>query len=66
MKGAFVTVVVILVLSLAVWSAFYAMAEPLESDDTKIVVGIIAGIVLFAKWVWGRVRKKEVKDDQKT
>jgi hypothetical protein len=64
-KGSFITVLVILVVSLAIWSAFYAMTEPLQSDETMIVVGVCAAMVLFAKWVLNRFIKKEVKSEQK-
>lgn len=67
MKGSFVTIAVIFVLSLAIWSVFYAMSgEPKGADETAVIVGICAGIVLIVKWVWSRVHKKEVKNGQKT
>ena len=44
-------------LSLVAWCAFYAFSEPLEPDETVVVVGVCAGVVFFSKWIWGRLRQ---------
>ena len=47
----------ILVLSLSVWTFFYVSpGAPLNASETAVVVGVCAGAVLVARWVWGRVR----------
>lgn len=57
MKGSTGTLAAILVLSLGVWTFFYlSPGAPLDASETAVVVGVCAGAVLLARWVWGRVR----------
>jgi hypothetical protein len=48
--------VIILVLSLAAWLYFYVDSVPLNAAETTVVVGLIALIVVLAKWVWTKKR----------
>jgi len=48
---------VTLVLSLGTWCFFYAVAMPLDSGATAVVVGLWMVIVIAAQMIWHRVRK---------
>ena len=50
------TAVIILVLSLAAWLYFYVDSVALNAAETTVVVGLIALIVILAKWVWTKNR----------
>jgi hypothetical protein len=56
-KASAGTLAAILVLSLAVWTFFYlSPGAPLDGAETTVVVGVCAGVVLLARWVWARLR----------
>lgn len=60
-RGSYVAVFATIALSLAVWVLFYYLEPPpLTAAETTVVVGMCAAIVLFAKWIRGRLvnRKK--------
>lgn len=47
----------VLVLSLAVWVFFYlSPGAPLDAGETAVVVGVCAGAVFVARWLWARLR----------
>ena len=46
MQGSVVNVVLILVVSLALWSLFYMADAPLNGPATMVVVGIVAVAVV--------------------
>ena len=65
MKGPVGTLAVILVLSLAVWTYFYlSPGAPLDAPETAVVVGVCAGAVFLARWIWGRLRGTRGGDGQ--
>lgn len=57
MKSSLGATAVILAMSLAAWVFFYLATGPLTAPETTVVVGICAVIVVFAKWLWTRMRK---------
>jgi hypothetical protein len=61
MTGSLPTLVAIGALSLAVWTVFYLLmpSTPLTAEETVIIVGVCAAIVLGAKWLWGRLRARD-------
>ena len=63
MKGSLATVVAILVLSLASWVGFYFLKAPLQPQETAVVVGICAVLVMIAKWLYGAITKKGSKSE---
>jgi hypothetical protein len=52
-------IVVIGALSLATWYFFYLEAMPLTPPETAFVVGGWVALVLVAKWLWGRLHRKD-------
>jgi hypothetical protein len=57
MKASAGTLAVILVLSLGVWMYFYVSpGAPLNASETAVVVGVCAGAVFLARWIWARFR----------
>ena len=48
------------VLSLAVWTFFYALTPetPLTPPETLVVVGACAAVVLLGRRAWSRLRRK--------
>ena len=63
MKASAGTLAAILVLSLAVWTYFYlSPGAPLNGSETAVVVGVCAGAVLLARFIWGRFRKARGSD----
>ncbi len=59
MKGSRVTVVVILILSLAIWMFFEIYSKGLDKAEIAVVVGFSIVVVLAGKWLWTRIFKKE-------
>jgi hypothetical protein len=59
MKASAGTLVAIIVLSLAVWTAFrlWVPGPPLDGAETMIIVGVCAGLVLVARFIVSRLRR---------
>jgi hypothetical protein len=55
-----------IVLSLAAWVFFYVLAPgtPLTPAETLVVVGLCAGVVLLAKWIWSFLRRPRQNNEQ--
>jgi divalent metal cation (Fe/Co/Zn/Cd) transporter len=51
MKGLAISVVIILVVSLALWSMFEVMEMPLDPQETSVVVGVVAIAVIGTRWL---------------
>jgi hypothetical protein len=51
------TLAVILALSLGVWAYFdVSPGGRLDASETAVVVGVCAGAVFLARWIWARFR----------
>jgi hypothetical protein len=63
-KASAGTLALVLVLSLGVWTYFYlSSGPPLNASETAVVVGVCAGAVFLARWVWARLRGTKGGDD---
>ena len=64
MQGSVVNVVLILVVSLALWSLFYMADAPLNGPATMVVVGIVAVAVVGTRHLLASRRAgREAKHD---
>ena len=64
MQGSVVNVVLILVVSLALWSLFYLADAPLNGPATMVVVGIVAVAVVGTRHLLASRRAgREAKHD---
>ena len=64
MQGSVVNVVLILIVSLALWSMFKVAGAPLESQETMLVVGLVAVVVVGARRLITSLRARgEAKHD---
>jgi hypothetical protein len=54
MRSSVSTLIAILVLSVAGWVAFYMMSQPLPAEDTAVLVGASALVVVAARFLWLR------------
>ena len=62
LKRSQATVVSIVVLSLGVWYFFYVVSGvPLTLEETVLVVGISALVVLAARRMWSRLRELKAR-----
>ena len=63
MKKPFISLSVIIVLSLAIWFFFYVKTPdaPLTPSETLLVVGVCAVLVFFAKWIINQIQKNTEK-----
>lgn len=57
-KKPIVTIFAVLALSLATWYFFQLESMPLTALDTTLVVGVWLVLVLIAKAIWGRFRRR--------
>ncbi len=58
---SFVTGLVILVLSLAIWLFFSLESMRLDAASTSVVVLVCTVVVLSAKWLWLHFHRKKVR-----
>lgn len=64
MQGSVVNVVLILVVSLAIWSVFKVYDMPLQSYETMLVVGVVAvAVVGTRRLIASRREKQEANHD---
>ena len=64
MQGSVVNVVLTLILSLALWSMFKVAGATLESQDTMLVVGLVAVAVVGTRRIITSLRERgEAKHD---
>jgi len=67
MKKPFISLSVIIVLSLAIWFFFYVKTPeaPLAPSETLLVVGVCAALVFSTKWIISQIQKKAEKRGKK-
>lgn len=58
MQGSVVNVVLILIVSLALWSVFKAADAPLDAPATTLVVGVVAVAVVGTRWLLAARRER--------
>lgn len=58
MQGSVVNIVLILIVSLALWTMFKVAGAPLESQDTMLVVGVVAIVVIGTRRLIAMRREK--------
>ena len=64
MQGSVVNVVLILIVSLALWSLFKMYDAPLNGPSTMLVVGVVALAVIGTRRLIAALReKREAKHD---
>ena len=64
MPGSVVNVVLILIVSLALWSLFYVADAPLNGPATMVVVGVVAVAVVGTRHLLAsRRERREAKHD---
>ena len=64
MQGSVVNVVLILIVSLALWSMFKVAGAPLEPPETMLVVGLVAVVVVGTRRLIASLReRREAKHD---
>ena len=64
MQGSVVNVVLILIVSLALWSMFRIYGAPLDAPATMLVVGVVALAVVGTRRLIAALReKREAKHD---
>ena len=64
MQESVVNVVLILIVSLALWSLFYMASAPLNGPATMIVVGVVAvAIIGTRRLIATRRERREAKHD---
>ena len=64
MQGSVVNVVLILIVSLALWSLFYMADAPLNGPATMVVVGVVAvAVVGTRRLLASRREQREAKHD---
>jgi uncharacterized membrane protein len=54
MKTSGALLVAILALSVVVWTLVFLLTpgDPLNPAETLVIVGVCAGVVLLARWLW--------------
>jgi hypothetical protein len=63
-QGSVVNIVLILIVSLALWAVFKAYEAPLNGPSTMLVVGVVALAVLGTRRLIATLReKREAKHD---
>ena len=63
MQDSVVNVVLILIVSLALWSLFYMADAPLNGPATMVVVGVVAVAVVGTRRLLAARRAREAKHD---
>ena len=60
MKATAATLAAVLILSLAVWTAFllFVPESPLTSQETLVVVGVCGAAVFGVRWMVARLRER--------
>jgi hypothetical protein len=58
MNQSVVTVVLILIVSLALWSLFKIADAPLDPAATSVVVGLVAVVVVWTRWLIAARRQR--------
>jgi hypothetical protein len=56
-KGVGASLLLIVVLSLAVWVLIDSYSKRLERDETVVIVLLCTLLVLAGRWLWGRMPK---------
>jgi len=64
MKLAVSTMIAVVLLSLAICVFFSLRGLPLNPPSIAVVVGFSILVVLLGRWLWTRLHRKEVKNEQ--
>jgi hypothetical protein len=63
MKRTTVSIVAVLVISLAIWTAYSRTSYPLDAGSTLVVVGIVGLVVAGIQWIIAKLNTKGTNDD---
>jgi hypothetical protein len=57
-----ISLILVILLSLATWSYFYVMQMPLTPAETSFIVGFWLLVVFGVKWMFGRRRRNKTEN----
>lgn len=68
MKKSFSSLLIVIILSLAIWFYFYVKTPeaPLNSSETLLIVGICIATVFITRGVINKIIKLRKKNEQRT
>ncbi len=52
--------VIVFVLTFAVWIFFYELDMPLQAPATTVVAAVMLGVVIAVRWMWSRKSKGKI------